>query len=75
MEARRVRWFSILCLSASSCEVRGGSKSWRMIVTLAKRFASGPDCVCAMAAWRAVVGAFPSLPFGVMNPRAMRRCG
>jgi len=75
MAARRSRWFDILCRSASSCDIKGGSKSCRRMVMLAKRFSTGPDCVDAMAFWSARVAALPSRFLGVINPRAIRWCG
>lgn len=39
---------------------------------LAKRFETGPDWVFVMAAWRAVVAAFPSRVLGMMKPIDIR---
>lgn len=76
MAARRAFWFSILCLSVSDCDARGGSKSCRSIMMLAKRFFSGPDlCVLVTCSWRAAVAALPSLLRGMMNARVMSSCG
>lgn len=72
MAALLAFWFSFLCLSASSCDTKGCSKSSRRMVTLANRLASGPDCVLATALRRAAAAALPSRPFGRMKPRAMR---
>ena len=73
--ARRAFWFSLLWRSCSSCDVMGGSKSWRSIVMLANLCSSGPFCVIEMADWSAEVAELPSRVFGMMKPRAMREWG
>ena len=67
----RAGWFSFLCLSPSSCDEIGGSKSCRKMVMLANLFSCGPDCVTAIAFCKACVAEFPSRVFGMMKPSAI----
>jgi hypothetical protein len=75
MAALRAFWFSILCLSASVCVTRAGSKSCRSMMMLANRLFSGPSCVLEICSCRAAVAALPSRFLGMMKARVMSSCG